>query len=159
MFWLLLTFKTVSSLKSKIVIFLSEQNQLSFQLFNFLTRIEFVLYFPFVSNPSDLAQLSSSTVPIPTLYAWSAIFKNVFINILDLSTWVAQLVKHPTVGFRSGHDLSFVRWSPALGSMLSKESAWDSFSPFLLCSSTPPLNLCSLFLSNKFLKRRNTLDH
>ena len=36
---------------------------------------------------------------------------------------VAQLVKHPTLGFSSGSDLKVMRLSPASGSALSKESA------------------------------------
>ena len=42
--------------------------------------------------------------------------------------WVAQLVEHPTLGFGSDDDLRVVRWSPVSGSMLSRESAWDSLS-------------------------------
>lgn len=37
--------------------------------------------------------------------------------------WVAQLVEHLTLGFRSSHDLRVVRQSPELGSVLNKESA------------------------------------
>ena len=37
-------------------------------------------------------------------------------------TWVAQSVKHVTLGFSSGHNLRVVRSSPQLGSMLSAES-------------------------------------
>ena len=37
--------------------------------------------------------------------------------------WVAWLVKHPTLGFSSGHDLMVVGLSPFLGSVLSVESA------------------------------------
>ena len=36
---------------------------------------------------------------------------------------MAQSVESPTLGFGSGHDLRVVRLSPALGSMLSGESA------------------------------------
>ena len=32
--------------------------------------------------------------------------------------WVAQLVKHPTLDFSSGHDLRVLRWSPMSDSML-----------------------------------------
>ena len=35
---------------------------------------------------------------------------------------VAQLVKHPILGFGSGHDLRVLGLSPALGSTLSRES-------------------------------------
>ena len=40
--------------------------------------------------------------------------------------WVAQSVKCPTLDFSSGHDLRVVGLSPASGSKLSGESAWDS---------------------------------
>ena len=43
--------------------------------------------------------------------------------------WVAQLVKCPTLDFSSGHDLTVVRSSPTLGSMLSMGPAWDPLSP------------------------------
>ena len=56
---------------------------------------------------------------------------------------MAQAVEHPALGFSSGHGLRVVGSSPTWGSMLSKESAWDSLSP-----SLPPLNL-SLSLSLK----------
>ena len=42
--------------------------------------------------------------------------------------WVAQLVKHPTLGFGSCHDLGVVRLSPALGPALSSELAQGSLS-------------------------------
>ena len=38
-------------------------------------------------------------------------------------TWVAQLVKHPTLGFSSSQDFGVVRLSPMWGSVLSSESA------------------------------------
>ena len=38
-------------------------------------------------------------------------------------TWVAQLVKHPTLDFGSGHDLRVLGSSPISGPMLSRESA------------------------------------
>ena len=50
--------------------------------------------------------------------------------------WVAQSVMLLTLSFCSGPDLRVVRWSPHLGSVLSGESAWDSFS---LSFSVPPL--------------------
>ena len=37
--------------------------------------------------------------------------------------WVAQSFKHLTLDFGSGHDLRFVRSSPASGSALGVESA------------------------------------
>jgi len=39
---------------------------------------------------------------------------------------VVQLVKHPTFGFGSGHDLAAVGLSPVSGSALSAEPASDS---------------------------------
>ena len=38
-------------------------------------------------------------------------------------TWVAQLLRRPTLDFSSGHDLTVVRSSPALGSVLGTEPA------------------------------------
>ena len=57
---------------------------------------------------------------------------------------MAQFVKHPTLDFGSGHDLTVARLSPASGSMLSVESAEDSLSP---SPSVPPLLACTLILS------------
>ena len=37
--------------------------------------------------------------------------------------WVAQLVESPTLGFGSGYYFRIVRLSPALGPVLSAESA------------------------------------
>ena len=37
--------------------------------------------------------------------------------------WVAQSVKHPTLDFSSGHDLTVVRLSPAWGSALREKPA------------------------------------
>ena len=45
-----------------------------------------------------------------------------------LGTWVAQLVKCPTLDFSSGHDLWIMGLTPMSGSTLSEESAWDSLS-------------------------------
>ena len=57
-----------------------------------------------------------------------------------------QSVKHSTLDFGSGHDLTVVRSSPAAGCALSEEGAWDSLSPSL---PAPPLLVLSLSL---FLK-------
>lgn len=54
----------------------------------------------------------------------------------DWGTWVAQLVKHPTLGFGSVHDLRAVRLSPAMGSTLGAEAAAESL-------PLPLLSLCS----------------
>ena len=61
--------------------------------------------------------------------------------------WVAQQVKQLTPDSGSGHDLMILRPSPALGSALSMEPAWDSLS-----LSAPPL-LCSLKLNKEKLKK------
>ena len=56
---------------------------------------------------------------------------------------MALLVKHPTLGFSSGHDLKVVGLDPVSGSVLSMESAWD----FLSSSSAyPPAQILSFFL-------------
>ena len=46
------------------------------------------------------------------------------------------MVRCLTLDFSSVHDLTVVRLSPALGSVLSMEPAWASFSPSL--SAPPP---------------------
>ena len=49
--------------------------------------------------------------------------------------WVAQLVKHCTVGLGSGHDLTVCEFEPCMGLCAEgMEPAWDSVSPSL-CSS------------------------
>ena len=63
----------------------------------------------------------------------------VFKKSLIWGIWVAQSVEHLTLGFGSGDDLIGVKSSPAWGSMLSVESAWDSLSPF-----APLSHSCSL---------------
>jgi len=50
---------------------------------------------------------------------------------------VAELVKHVTLDFGSGHDLRAVRLSPMSGSELSMESACESLSPSPLAPPTP----------------------
>ena len=62
---------------------------------------------------------------------------------------VAQSVKHPTVGFHSGHDLRIMGLSPALG-LHSAQSLLEilSHSPFP-SASVPLLLTCTLSLSNK----------
>ena len=55
-------------------------------------------------------------------------------------TWVAQLVKHPTLGFGSGHDLMVCGFGPHIGLCADgTELAWDSVS-LSLCPS-PALSL------------------
>ena len=56
---------------------------------------------------------------------------------------MAQSVKHPTLGFSSGHDLWVHELEPSVGLCAdSVEPTWDSLSPSL--SAPPPL---ALFLS------------
>ena len=58
---------------------------------------------------------------------------------------MTQLVKHPTLGFGSGHDLLDHEFEPCARLHTdSAELAWDSLSPFL---SAPPLLILSLSLS------------
>jgi len=43
-----------------------------------------------------------------------------------LGAWVAQSVRHRTLGFGPGHDLRGMGASLVWGSVLGGESAWDS---------------------------------
>ena len=55
---------------------------------------------------------------------------------------MVQAVKHPTFGFLSGHDLRVMGSSPASGSRLGMEVAWDfslSFSLSLFSNPKEPL--------------------
>ena len=57
-------------------------------------------------------------------------------RLLCRGTLVAQSVKHPTLGFDSGHDLMFCELEPHVGlCVASMEAAWDSIS---VSSSLPP---------------------
>ena len=40
-------------------------------------------------------------------------------NHQNRGAWVAQSVKHPTLGFRSGHDLTVCEFKPDIGSVLT----------------------------------------
>ena len=44
---------------------------------------------------------------------------------------MAQSVRHPTLGFGSGHDLRVVRLSPTLDSVLNEEPAYTLSLPLL----------------------------
>ena len=69
---------------------------------------------------------------------------------------MAQLVKCPTHGFSSGHDLTVRGFEPTSGSLAGgREPAWDSLS--LPLSAPPPLTL-SLSLSkiNKLKKTKKS---
>ena len=62
-------------------------------------------------------------------------------------TWVAHLVKHPTLDFGSGHDLAVHEFKPRLRLRTDRvQPAWDSLSASL---SVPPLLVLSLSLSLK----------
>ena len=50
-----------------------------------------------------------------------------------------QSVKYPTLNLGSGHDLTVVRQSPWLGSMLGVEPAWDSLTLRLSLSLCPSI--------------------
>ena len=66
---------------------------------------------------------------------------------------MAQSVKHPTLDFSSGHDLTVMRLSPAFGPVLRVEPAWDSLSPSLsTCLLLVLMSALSLFLSLKINK-------
>ena len=56
-----------------------------------------------------------------------------FRKNLPRGTWVAQLVKRPTLGFGSGHDLTVRKFKPRVGLCAdSAEPAWDPLSLSLL---------------------------
>ena len=58
------------------------------------------------------------------------------LNIPPQGTWAAQSVKHLTIGFSSGHDLTVLEFKPHIGLCAdSVEPAWDSLSPLSLCPS------------------------
>ena len=59
--------------------------------------------------------------------------------------WVAQSVKHPTVSFGSGHELTVHGYQAPHG-IHTLEPAWDSFSPSLTAS--PPV-IVSFSLTTK----------
>ena len=67
-------------------------------------------------------------------------------NTISWGAWVAQAVKHQTPDFSSGHDLTVVRLSLALGSTLGMEPTWDSLFP---SPNAPSPTTLSLFLSKK----------
>ena len=59
-------------------------------------------------------------------------------------TWVAQLVKHLTLGFSLGYDLKVCGFEPhARLQADSVEPAWDFFS-LSLCVPPPLMHVCSL---------------
>lgn len=66
-------------------------------------------------------------------------------NMGDKSAWMVQLAERLTPSFSSDHDPRVPRSSPASGSALSMELAWDRLSLSLLL----PLSPCTRSLSNK----------
>ena len=57
-------------------------------------------------------------------------------------TWVAQVVKRPTLDFHPGHDLTVGGFQPHVGLCVdSVESACDSLSPSVSASPQPALSL------------------
>ena len=69
------------------------------------------------------------------------------------STWVAQSVKPPTLGFGSGHDLGSVGSSPTSDSALTARSLLGILS-LLLSLSASPIHAVSLKI-NKNLKKKD----
>ena len=73
------------------------------------------------------------------------LLEEVQINAVELGGgggWgagVAQWVKHPTLGFGSGHDLEVCEIKPCVG--FCTDPAWDSLSLPLPCSREPCLSL------------------
>ena len=73
-------------------------------------------------------------------------------NITFWGTWVAQLVKHPTLGFSSGHDLTVCGFEPQVG-LCAISADWDSHFLPLSLHPLPALSL-SLSLSLKIHKNK-----
>ena len=69
------------------------------------------------------------------------------LKIEPRGTWVAQSVKHPTLDFSSGHDLTFARWSPALDSVLTVQSLLEILALPLSLASLPLACVLALSLS------------
>ena len=69
-------------------------------------------------------------------------------------TWVAQLVKWPTLGFSSGHDLVVHEIEFCIGLCADgTKPAWDSLSPSLTTPPPPPLvSVCTHTLSLSKIK-------
>ena len=66
-------------------------------------------------------------------------------------TWVAQLVKHLTLDFGLGHDLTVRRFKPPTGSVLTAQNLLGSLS--LLSLSLPPHSK-EINKQKNFLKQR-----
>ena len=71
-------------------------------------------------------------------HLWKQIYHNSRQNKFyrkTWGTWVAELVKHPTLGFNSGHDLVVLGFKPHIRLCAdSAEPAWDSLFPLSLPS-------------------------
>ena len=65
-------------------------------------------------------------------------------HIKNWGIWVAQSVKHPTLGFSSGHDLTVSEFDPVLGAALAVQRLLGIFS---LPLSAPLQLVLSLSLS------------
>ena len=62
----------------------------------------------------------------------SSVATNTCQKVLDWGTWVDQSVKHPTLSFSLGHDLTVRESEPHMGIFIEGAGpAWDSLS--LLC--------------------------
>ena len=71
---------------------------------------------------------------------------------LSWGAWIAQLVRHPTIDFSSGHELTVREFQPHVGLCAdSVESAWDSLS---LCPSPS----FSLKINKLYQKNHNYLN-
>ena len=97
--------------------------------------------------PDPLLRTQADAVPRHRLRATAHRPKHI-VDLNDAEfwgAWVARSVKHPTLDFGSGHDLTAHGFKPCIGLCAdSMEPAWDSFSR----------SACSLF--QKALKK-NTL--
>ena len=72
---------------------------------------------------------------------------------LPWGAWVAQSVKHPILGFGSGHDLKVHEFKPHVGLCTdSVEPAWDLSLPLFLPLPPPTFSLSE----NKLKKKENT---
>ena len=67
-----------------------------------------------------------------------------YVKVLSRGAWVAESVKHLTLGFGSGHNLEVRGYQ-------SVEPAWDCLFPF---PTAPPLLVLSFSLSLKINKER-----
>ena len=75
---------------------------------------------------SVTTRISSYSINPPSPFS-SDVFVLTFLHLKNLSlswgAWMAQLVEHLALNFRSGHDARIVGSSPTLGSALSTDLA------------------------------------